>query len=181
MATVYFCKIKNTENYSKDILSKAGKEIVKKIVGNSLNKKITDNDFAKGKNGKPYLKPHPDFHFNISHSKSAVAVIFSQDAVGIDIEEIRPVNLKVAEHYFTTAEQDYVNQDKNLSYEHFFEIWTKKEAYIKKNSLKLANLKETKSENIPSFKRDGYIISVCCENIENIEIIDFDIDNLSNL
>ena len=84
-------------------------------------------DFAG--QGKPYLPEYPDFQFNISHSGDMVAGIFSNNGrlAGIDIQEIRPVNFKVAEKFFHSKEREYVGE----STERFHEIWALKESYLK--------------------------------------------------
>jgi len=56
----------------------------------------------------------------------------SDRPVGIDIEKVRNVNMRVAQKMFTPKEQYYIFSDKKKIQRRFFEIWTKKEAYVKK-------------------------------------------------
>ncbi len=88
--------------------------------------------------GKPYItvwgeKP-PDF-FNLSHSSGAGAVIFSDCEVGLDIEILGKADAKVAENFFHKNEQKYLKESRDeAEYQRrFYEIWTKKEAYLKWN------------------------------------------------
>ncbi len=94
---------------------------------NLLNKEIV---FAKNKNGKPFLLDHPEFQFNISHTRNAIAVAFLNREIGIDIESIKPCDLTIAKRFFTSSEQNYIFSHDNPD-DAFYEIWTKKEAYIK--------------------------------------------------
>lgn len=89
---------------------------------------INDIRFGVGEYGKPFLLNTPEFHFNISHTKDAVAVAISGSEVGIDIEAIRKeVHTGIIEKYFTTDEKEYIGN----SIERFTEIWCCKEAYLK--------------------------------------------------
>ena len=82
--------------------------------------------FEYNKNGKPYTKDLPVF-FNISHSGDYAVCAVSDCEIGIDIEKIKPYNMRAAEKFATEAEKEYICSCKNG----FFEIWTIKEAYFK--------------------------------------------------
>ncbi len=155
MAEIYFMKIKNA--------SVNGRALIKKIAAEKLNTSEESLVFSENINGKPYFTNFPDFHFNISHSEDGIAIAVDKKEIGIDIEKIRNVNLRVADRFFTDEEKKYVNKDAEFSQKRFFEIWTKKEAYIKKHGLKLADLRSAKSENIYTISHENFIISVCGE------------------
>lgn len=179
MATVYFYR--SEKNADRQYLSNLSKTVIKNVFFKKYGEKLYDSDFKKTENGKPYITKQPDFHFSISHTENAVAVGFSQKPIGIDTEKIRNVNLKVADRFFTEEEKEYINSDTALSRHRFFEIWTKKEAVIKKAGLKLKDIKTATSEHISTFSKCGYIISVCTEKAEKIEFIDFDAENLETI
>ena len=94
-----------------------------------------DADLQLGYNahGKPYLRNHPEWQFNLSHSKRHLAIICGQTphALGIDIESyprtIRPavieasLSAKEYAHYLMAAEP--------LRY--WLQVWTLKEALLK--------------------------------------------------
>lgn len=168
MATLYFY---NPDTYyspkHKESVSETAKEIVKKIASKTLSKNTDELEFEIGYNGKPYLKENKNFCFNISHSGNAVAVAVSNTEIGVDIEKIRKADFRVCNRFFTENEKEYVgNSDRR-----FFEIWTKKEAYIKLNGLALKNLKEAKSDNIFTTEIEDFIISVAQKEKSNINII----------
>ena len=142
MATVYFYRSEKTTD--RQYLSNLSKTVIKNVFYKTYGEKLCDCDILKTENGKPYIIKQPDFHFGISHTKNAITVAFSKEPVGVDIEKIRDVDLKVADRFFTEEEQKYINSDVSLSCRRFFEIWTKKEAIIKKSGLKLKDIKTAK-------------------------------------
>lgn len=85
---------------------------------------------ADGK--KPQLTEHPDFHFNLSHSQDFAVLGVGEKPIGVDIEEIRPITLDIAEHYFFKGEYTYLKAlpkaDHALG---FYRLWTLKESFMK--------------------------------------------------
>ncbi len=78
--------------------------------------------------GKPYFVDSP-FTFNISHSDDCVVCIISTDEhenIGIDIERIKPIDIKDFDFVFSTNEQKEI-----VNYDQFYTYWTRKEAVIK--------------------------------------------------
>lgn len=82
--------------------------------------------FAKGENGKPYAV-NANVFFSISHSANTVVCAVSENEIGIDIEKVRSIRLRVAEKFATDSEIGYIGEDISR----FFEIWTLKEAFFK--------------------------------------------------
>lgn len=79
--------------------------------------------------GKPYIKNCEGFFYNLSHSGRYVVLAWGDSEVGVDVQRHRDhVNLQAfAKRYFTSEEQAYVREDPRR----FYEIWTKKESYVK--------------------------------------------------
>lgn len=83
--------------------------------------------------GKPCLAQYPDRPFNVSHSGDWVALISGgTDELGVDVEKISPIDLQIAERFFSPQENTYlaaqpVDQQLNT----FYRLWTLKESYIK--------------------------------------------------
>jgi len=91
-----------------------------------------DSVFDKNEFGKPFLKDRLDFHFNISHSGKWVICAIDSTPIGIDIEEVLPIDLSIAAVFFTDEEyQEILDRtgDERLFY--FYELWTLKESYLK--------------------------------------------------
>ncbi len=127
--------------------------------------------FTLNEKGKPYAADLNVF-FNVSHSGDMVVCAVSDNEIGIDIEKIRPINLKAAEKFACSNEIEYMEQTQNG----FFEIWTLKEAYFKCIGTGLGNDIKTVSFGVNSNKIlcsapgfecafhsicNGYICSTC--------------------
>ncbi len=130
----------------------------------------SDIVFNTNKYGKPYLKDNPDFHFNFSHTRNAIMVAFSDNEIGVDIERIRPCDLKIAKRFFTPDETEYIQESCDID-KAFYEIWTKKEAYIKNIGTGLSTRLHSFNILHPSikptfciFEKDEYFISACSKS-----------------
>lgn len=80
--------------------------------------------------GKPFLNGFPDYHFSVSHTDGCVAFAGSNKPVGIDVEKIAVHAPNIANRFFDPQEAQWIaeSDSKELA---FFDIWTKKEAYLK--------------------------------------------------
>ena len=82
-----------------------------------------------GENGKPVLKENIGIYFNLSHSGRYVAGVFSDSEVGIDVEQIRKGQMKVAERFFCPEEYLALQKGKMKKADCYFtELWTRKDA-----------------------------------------------------
>ena len=109
-------------------------------------------------NGQPYLTGC-DLYVSISHCGEKIACAVSSEPVGIDLERIRPVGLKLCRHICVPEEKAYVLGDypENLGEEcrdpdvlrRFFEVWTAKEAYFKKCGTGIRGLKSVNVLPLP--------------------------------
>ncbi|MFF0826464.1 4'-phosphopantetheinyl transferase family protein [Brevibacillus sp. NPDC003359] len=89
--------------------------------------------------GKPFFKSFPNFCFNVSHSGEWVVCATHDSQVGIDVEQICPIDLDVATHYFAQAEvEDLLAKHPNDQLSYFFDLWTLKESYIKARGMGLS-------------------------------------------
>ncbi len=89
-------------------------------------------NILKNEYGKPMFE-NLDLHFNISHSGEWVVCAIDKYEIGIDIEEYRPIDIRIAERFFSRKEILFINGFKTEEerYCSFFKIWTLKESYIK--------------------------------------------------
>ncbi len=96
-----------------------------------------DIDLAYTSNGKPYLakQEFKYIQFNLSHSGiMAILGITSHRSIGIDIEQIKPNrdHLALAQRYFSPKEQAWLAaQPLEAQMSAFFQIWVRKEAWLK--------------------------------------------------
>lgn len=78
-------------------------------------------------NGKMYLKEDTGVYVNLSHSGDYAVCAVHTKHVGVDIQQCRKCDNKLAERFFTPSETTAINCG-DVS---FFEIWTKKESLVK--------------------------------------------------
>jgi 4'-phosphopantetheinyl transferase len=89
---------------------------------------VIEARWEAGEFGKPRLVGGPEFSF--SYSGEWVAVAVSEEPVGIDLEQIRPVRLGDATLVLTPSERDHVGAHPDPD-EMQLRIWTRKEAVSK--------------------------------------------------
>ncbi|SFJ64521.1 4'-phosphopantetheinyl transferase family protein [Thermoflavimicrobium dichotomicum] len=109
---------------------------VRWILSHYLNVSPAQIIFGTEDHGKPViLEPSmPALHFNLSHSGSRALLAVSHHPVGIDIEQIKPdFNFtELVSHIMSPPEQQcFMKLPKEKQRDHFFLLWTRKEAYIK--------------------------------------------------
>lgn len=132
---------------------------------------ITGAQLHRRENGRPYLEGC-DLFISLAHSAQKVACALSASPVGIDVEQIRPVDLKLCRHVCVEQELAYIlaeyrqEQDRQCRdpevLRRFFEVWTAKEAYFKKQGTGITDLR---SVNILQQPRqvhliDGYVLQI---------------------
>ena len=85
------------------------------------------------KSGKPFFENIAGLHFNISHSGSEVAIAFSTNPVGFDMEVLDRKRdcLAIAERFFTAEESREVKMAGDSANKLFARLWTAKEAMLK--------------------------------------------------
>ena len=119
--------------------------------------------FSVNTYGKPFLVDNHHVYFNISHAGHYVSCAISDEPVGVDVELIKTVDLKIAERFFAPDEIAYIMDDE--SKQRFYEVWTKKESRIKWEGLGL-------SKSLPSFsvfdKNEQLIYHKALQNDEAI-------------
>ena len=111
-------------------------EVLLKIAFDTLNINSSFN-YKYNKQGKPYLEDIGNIKFNISHSGEYVICLVSNDEVGCDIEEIKDINLNIANKFFYNTEYTNIFNSSN-KIDTFYRYWTLKESFIKSVGLGLS-------------------------------------------
>ncbi|MEF9951103.1 MAG: 4'-phosphopantetheinyl transferase superfamily protein [Clostridium sp.] len=133
----------------------------------------------------------PDFvedgiHYNLSHSGDYVLCGISPYPIGVDIERVRDINLKIIDRFYSSSEGEYLSRfsgEDKLN--NFFMIWSCKESYIKYTgeglsaslrnfTVDIENLTVTKEDilldnRLFTFEKNGHMGSACYKG-ESIEI-----------
>ena len=101
----------------------------------SLTEEIMAEEIEKKQHGKPFLKNHPDIHFNISHCEGLVVCVFSDAPVGVDVERIAEFKDSIVRKVLTKEEQEFLKFYKGTDEynELFFRFWTLKESWLKQD------------------------------------------------
>jgi len=95
-----------------------------------FNIKKSLHDIKYNKYGRPYFD-HGLIDFNISHSGSSVVCAVSDEGIiGVDIEEIHPIEIAGLYNQFRPEEWAII-MSSNDKYSQFYTYWTQKEAAIK--------------------------------------------------
>ena len=91
-----------------------------------------DMEYGENEHGKPFFKNRTDIKFSISHSGEYAVCAVSDREIGVDAEECGDTKnaLKIAEHYFTEREYEYVKNSGDTKIA-FFRLWTRKESLLK--------------------------------------------------
>lgn len=165
-------RVKGYKDATRRKCSVAGEMLVKDYIGKALNIAPEGLKILADENGKPYIPDCP-VHFNISHCENMLAVAFSDEEIGIDIERIRPISLNILKRFFSREEQEYVLGHKPTQddfqrcenediLERFYRIFTLKEAICKKSGVGIKGLKEADALAYfnNSFRKDDFIISI---------------------
>ncbi len=107
------------------------------VLAHYLTQCEADISYKKGEYGKPYLADieHHKIHFNLSHTDDLALLAITHDVeVGIDIEckERKTDWQNIVKRFFTPSEQKALfllpeSEQRNA----FFQLWTRKEAYMK--------------------------------------------------
>lgn len=107
---------------------------LRRSLGELLGEQPQGIDFSTEEWGKPFLPGYP-LHFNLAHSGEYVVLAWSgRGAVGVDVEEAKEDFAweDVAAQAFSPQERRYLaglQEDKRRA--GFYEVWTRKEAYVK--------------------------------------------------
>ena len=152
-----------------------GEMLARKAIAEWCCVQPQDIVFYVGDHGKPYVKNLP-IEFNISHSADMVVCAVDSRPIGIDVERVRPVNLKVAKRIFVEEELRYVFGHDPVESElvlstdvsvltRFFLCWTAREAYGKRigDGLSVAGIPPSSDRS--TIIEEEYVITIFCDDI----------------
>ena len=93
--------------------------------------------------GKPKLHQNESsfpLHFSLSHCRSiALLAVAAGRPVGVDVEEVRPIEAEVADSHFSASERVQLNQLQGDAWLlGFYRCWTRKEAILKAEGVGLS-------------------------------------------
>lgn len=102
------------------------------VLENTYFQEIDKIEYIYNESGKPYIKDS-NLYFSLSHSNGIIALTVSKEEIGLDIELIKDVKDTLSRRIMNDLEYNtYQSLNKESKKIYFFEVWTSKEAYIKK-------------------------------------------------
>jgi 4'-phosphopantetheinyl transferase len=109
---------------------------MRRILASYLAKSPELLAYREAEGGKPELAlegPHLPLRFNLSHSKSiGLLAITLNSEVGVDVEDVRPIERDVAKRFFSPVElASMAALDGEEWLDAFYRCWTRKEAILK--------------------------------------------------
>lgn len=133
---------------------------------------------AYDEQGKPYFNGLEGIKYSISHSGEYWACAFGTEDVGLDLQRHDECRREsIANRFFHEDEKKYL-KEKGYVADAFFEIWSKKESYIKyvgkglslglESFSVLKKAEEYEIKEIP-FKKD-YSLYICARTIGQINL-----------
>lgn len=191
-------KVMQCKNQADKCRSLGGGLLLQYALNGKRETEVLEILYGSGIDGKPYLKGFPNLFFNLSHSGSYVVLAMSNQEVGVDLQEIKPTNFKIAKRFFTKEEAESVEsiQEEEQKSRMFFRLWAAKESYIKLTGKGLAQGLDTFLVQLEQFtiwdnleqKASGflkeirfpdktYIMMVCSKNneFEDMEMAELNI------
>lgn len=173
-------QIKKLYNNMDKKLSLYAQVAVKLIIQKELGLDINQISIVNDDLGKPYIEGHENIFFNISHTHNVIAIAFSDNRVGVDIEKETENSMGIAKRFFTEKENEYITNTTVDPMKAFLEIWTKKEAFIKYLGLGLRKplddfcvVNDFLKDNFLTLQSENCIISYYDGNNKNgVEIIE---------
>ncbi len=159
-----------------------GKFLVRAIICKRFQVKNGDIKIMRSKMGKPYAYNIPQGSFNISHSGAWIVGAFDSLPVGIDIEQIKEIDLDMARKILDIDDFEELMRKKESGLsDYFYKCWTFNESYLKMLgqgiSIPLLSVKKLSDKAfLKTYPIDtNYVLSVCSNSHifpENITFTD---------
>ena len=92
---------------------------------------------ARTEHGKPYVVGYPEVQLSLAHSGSIVACVSAGEPVGVDVEQVRPIDLADFDSWLTASERRSIATAADPIRE-FYCVWTAREAFAKRDGRGLA-------------------------------------------
>lgn len=130
-------------HFEKDRIRYAASHAIMRILlARYLDLPPSSISFNQNEFGKPHLVPlcpASKLTFNLSHTnRIGLLAIADGLVVGADVEDIRPIERQIAEHYFSAQEQAALRSLTEADWlEGFYNCWTRKEAILKAEGIGL--------------------------------------------
>lgn len=149
-----------------------GEMLARKAVAEWCHVSEEEIQFGVLEYGKPFAIGL-DVEFNISHSGDLVVCAVDDKPVGIDVEQIRPMDMKVAKYIckgkeliyvwgYEPNEDDFIRTSNGEILTRFYEMWTRKEAYGKCIGIGVIDVRNIVDVcGVVKYMFEDYIVTIC--------------------
>lgn len=125
-------RIKRFQGYDDALRTLIGDVLIRYLICKKLEIENQKLLFGANEFGKPFLINDNNIQFNISHSGKWVVCSIDNLPVGIDIEQIKSIDMGIAERFFSKNEVKSLMSKCVAEREaYFYDLWALKESYIK--------------------------------------------------
>ncbi len=159
-------RYKREEDKKRSLL---GEMLIKELLSDEYN---IESQVLVGEKGEPLLE-NSTLNISIAHCNDLVVCAISEQEVGIDVEQIKPIFTKLIDRVCVDEEVRFVLSDKSIDcfsekvedtdvLRRFFGVWTKKEAWFKKIRTGITDLHSvnTLKLNSESHYIEDYVINI---------------------
>ncbi len=154
-----------------------GESLARLGISELLNCSEEEISFTRTEKGKP-LCVNGDAFFNVSHCGDIVICAVDRQNVGIDIEKIRDVEMRITRIACTDFDREYIFSEKEPNLDEItpndeilkklFTVWTAKEAYFKFVGIGIIGLRTVSykdiKDNCVTLCENGFMLSLYSEN-----------------
>ncbi len=125
-------RVKDRLSNTSKLQTVAGELLARYSIGLYIGNPQQEIRLSFGEKGKPHIENFENVHFNISHSGQYIVCAVGPDELGIDVERVRQVNLRIAERFFSPSEiRDLMSLAESERMAYFITLWTIKESFLK--------------------------------------------------
>ena len=117
-------RISNPRAYARSL----GAELLLAAALQELGGPMPPLEISRGEGGKPRIAGGPEF--SLSHSGERVLCALSDEAVGADIQQLRPYKPALVRRFFTAEEGAWLEEQRERDLA-FSLLWSLKESYVK--------------------------------------------------
>lgn len=147
-----------------------GRQMARELLVLAMERELSlspsEYELKKDEKGKPFLEG-ATVCVSISHTKGAVAVALSENAVGVDIEPVSPISDRVMMRFVGKGE-GCSNAEKTL-------LWTRYEALSKLigSGIPIRKENEKKADECTfyTYRHDEYVITACTDKNEGSRLV----------
>jgi len=145
-----------------------GEYLIRDVLSKKMNLNMKDIMIHRDEKEKPFVDNCP-VQFSISHTDHYVVCVVDDYPVGIDIEEIKPVEEKFIKRVCDQEELRYIRYGFGGYTQRFWECWTAKEALFKLTGqgslLSQSRCHLPEGVSLEHFTKENFSVTVARKNI----------------